>query len=115
MSKIKQMKTIRYFAACLLLLTGVLHFLPIIKTPSDPNAVPMLIFGIIYFAIGVLLFLKIKYADLLGFIFPIIGLVIGFFVVGIKNWDAMLAFLFTIDAVVVICCVLLLLNKKNRQ
>ena len=107
------MKIIRYSAVCLLLLTGVLHIIPIIKTPSDPNAVPMLIFGIVYFTIGILLLLKVKYSDLLGVIFPIIGLGTGFFVVGLKNWDAMLTFLFAIDAVVVICCVLLLLNRKK--
>ena len=107
------MKIIRYFAVCLLLLTGALHIIPIIKTPSDPNAVPMLIFGIVYFTVGILLLLKVKYSDLLGVIFPIIGLGTGFFVVGLKNWDAMLTFLFAIDAVVVICCVLLLLNRKK--
>ena len=107
------MKTIRYLAASLLLLTGVLHILPIIKTPSGPNVVPMMVFGIIYFAIGVLLIMKIRFASLLGLIFPLIGLGIGFFVVGLKNWDTMLSFLFGIDAVVIICCLLLLLNKNK--
>ncbi len=107
------MKAIRYFAACLLLLTGVLHIIPIIKTPADTNALPMLFFGIIYFAIGVLLFIKMKYSDILGVILPIIGLGVGFFVVGIKNWTAMLTFLFAIDAVVVICCILLIMNRKK--
>ena len=57
------MKTIRYLAACLLLLTGVLHFLPIIKTPSDPNSIATLVGGFIYFTIGVLLIMKIKFAS----------------------------------------------------
>jgi uncharacterized membrane protein HdeD (DUF308 family) len=107
------MKTIRYLAACLLLLTGVLHILPIIKTPSDPNSIPMLAFGIIYFTIGVLLIMKIKFDSLLGIIFPLIGLGIGFFVVGFKNWDAMLSFMFVIDAIVIIGCSILLLNKNK--
>jgi len=108
------MKTIHYLAACLLLLTGILHFLPVIKTPSDPNAIPMLVFGIVYFTIGVLLIMKIRFATLLGLIFPLIGLGTGFFVVGFKNWDSMLSFLFAIDAVVIICCLFLLLNKKMK-
>lgn len=107
------MKTIRYLSACLLLLTGVLHILPIIKTPSDPNSIPMLVFGIIYFTIGVLLIMKIKFDSLLGIIFPLIGLGTGFFVVGFKNWDAMLSFMFVIDAVVIIGCSILLLNKNK--
>jgi uncharacterized membrane protein HdeD (DUF308 family) len=107
------MKTIRYLAAGLLLLTGVLHILPIFKTPSEPNSIPMLAFGIIYFTIGVLLIMKIKFDSLLGVIFPLIGLGIGFFVVGIKNWNAMLTFMFVIDAVIVICCLILLLRKNK--
>ncbi len=108
------MKPIRYLAAGLLLLTGVLHILPIFKTPSDTNSIPMLVFGIIYFSIGVLLIMKIKYDSLLGIIFPLIGLGTGFFVVGIKNWNTMLAFMFVIDAVVMICCLILLLNKNKN-
>jgi uncharacterized membrane protein HdeD (DUF308 family) len=107
------MKTIRYLAAGLLLLTGILHILPIIKTPSDPNSMPMLVFGIVYFAIGVLLIMKIRFDSLLGVIFPLIGLGTGFFVVGIKNWNTMLTLLFIIDAVVVICCLLLLMSKNK--
>ena len=107
------MKTIRLLAACLLLFTGVLHIIPMIKTPSDPNALPMLVFGIVYFAVGVLLFLKIKYSAYLGILFPLVGLAVGFFVVGIKNWTAMLTFMFAIDLVVVICCILLFPNRKK--
>jgi len=107
------MKTIRLLAAGLLLLTGVLHILPIFKTPSDPNSIPMLVFGIAYFAVGVMLIMKIKFDSLLGVVIPLIGLGVGFFVVGIKNWTAMLTFLFAIDAVVIICCLILLLNKNK--
>ena len=113
MKTINQLKAIRYLAAGLLLLTGVLHILPIIKTPSDPNSLPMLVFGIIYFAIGVLLLMKIRFSSLLGVIFPLVGLGTGFFVVGIKNWDTMLSFMFVIDAVILVCCLILLLNKNK--
>jgi hypothetical protein len=84
------------------------------KTPSDPNSIPMLIFGIAYFTIGILLIMKIRFDSLLGVIFPLIGLGTGFFVVGIKNWNTMLTFMFVIDAVVVICC-LILLMKNNKS
>ncbi len=107
------MKTIRYLAACLLLLTGILHVPPIITNPSDSNALPMLVFGIVYFIIGVLLYLDIKYSKYLGLIFPLLGLATGFGVVGINNWTAMLTFLFAIDAVVAICCVLLILKRAK--
>ena len=105
------MKKTRYLAASLLLLSGILHAIPIFTTPSDPNALPMLVFGIIYFTIGVLLLLDLRFSPYLG-IFPLIGLGIGFFVVGIRNWTAMLTFLFAIDVIVIICCILLILNRK---
>jgi uncharacterized membrane protein HdeD (DUF308 family) len=107
------MKTIRYFAALLLLVTGVMHLLPMFKVPRDPNALPMLAFGIAYFATGVLLILNKKFSQVLGIVFPLIGLGIGFFVVGLKNWNTMLTIMFIIDAVVVICCILLLLNRNK--
>jgi hypothetical protein len=107
------MKTIRFLAVCLLLFTGVLHIVPIIRDSSDPNALPMLIFGILYFTIGVLLFMEIKYSAYLGILFPLAGLAIGFFIVGISNWTAMLTFMFVIDLVAIICCILLITSRKK--
>jgi uncharacterized membrane protein HdeD (DUF308 family) len=107
------MKPIRYFAAALLLLTGVLHILPMFKTPSDPNSLPMLGFGIVYFTIGVLLILKVRYDSLLGIIFPVIGLLTGFVVIGLKSWNTMLTLMFAIDAVVAVCCLIMFLNKDK--
>jgi len=109
------MKTIRYLAALLLVITGVLHVLPMFKEIRDPNAVPMLGFGIVYFIIGVLLFMDKKFARILGIVFPLIGLGVGFGVVGLKNWDAMLSIMFIIDAVVVIGCLILLLDKNKAR
>jgi uncharacterized membrane protein HdeD (DUF308 family) len=109
------MKTIRYFAALLMLITGVLHILPMFGEPRDPNALPMLAFGIAYFIIGILLILKIRFSEVLGIVVPLVGLGTGFFVVGLKNWDTMLSILFIIDAIVVICCIVLLLNKNKNK
>jgi hypothetical protein len=107
------MKTIRYLAALLMVITGILHVLPIFKEVKDPNALPMLGFGIVYFGIGVLLFMDKKIGQILGIIFPLIGLGIGFGGIGIKNWDTMLTIMFIIDAIVVICCLILLLNRNK--
>jgi hypothetical protein len=107
------MKTIRLIAACLLIFTGVLHIIPIIRNDGDPNAVPMLVFGIAYFLVGVLLYLKIKFSEYLGIVFPLAGLAVGFFVVGLNKWTAMLTFLFAIDFIVLACCIAILLNKNK--
>ena len=109
------MKTIRYLAAFLLLLTGVLHVSLTIRNPSDPAALPVLVFGIIYLAVGLLLFLGIKFAKYLGLVFPLIGLVAGFGILGISNWTAMHTLLFAIDALVAICCVSLILKRGNTK
>ena len=109
------MKTIRYLTAFLLLITGVLHVLPMFSAQHDPNALPMLIFGIVFFAVGVLLLLDIKYSKVLGVICPLVGLGTGFFVVGFKNWDTMLSIMFIIDAIVAICCIYMLLYKNKDK
>ena len=106
------MKAIRSLAAGLLLLTGVLHIYLAFKAPSDPNFVPALAFGIVYFTLGVFLTLKKRFAVWLGLIIPIIPLALSPFMVDLKNLDAWTIILLGIDVVVVICY-LILLMKKN--
>jgi hypothetical protein len=96
-----------------MVITGILHVIPIFKDLEDPNALPMLAFGIGYLAIGVLLFLNKRIGKIIGIILPLIGLGIGFIKIGIENWDTMLSVMFLIDAIVIISCIILLL-KKNR-
>jgi uncharacterized membrane protein HdeD (DUF308 family) len=107
------MKTIRYLAGLLMLLTGVMHLLPMFKEPKDPNALPMLAFAIAYLATGIFLVLNKNFARIMGIVFPLIGLAVGFLVVGLKNWDTMLTVMFLIDAVVVIFCIVLLMNRNK--
>lgn len=107
------MKTVRYLAAFLMLATGIMHILPMFTVPKDPNALPMLGFAIAYLTIGVLLILNKKIANVLGIVIPLIGLAIGFFKIGFENWDSMLTIMFIIDAVVIICCIVLMLNRNK--
>ena len=109
------MKQLRYLAASLMVITGILHVIPIFKGIEDPNALPMLAFGIGYLAIGVLLFLNKQIGKIIGIILPLIGLGIGFVKIGVENWDTMLSFMFLIDAIVVISCIILLLNKNRDK
>lgn len=107
------MKQLRYLAAGLMVLTGVLHVLPVFKGYEDPNALPMLAFGTGYLAIGVLLYLNKQIGKIAGIILPLLGLGIGFIKIGIENWDKMLFVMFLIDAIVVVVCIVLLI-KQNR-
>ena len=107
------MRAIRYLTALLLVLTGILHTVPLFKAINDPIAFPILGFGIVYFTIGVSLIRDKKYSGILGIVFPLIGLGIGFGVVGIKNWDTLFLIMFIIDAVVIISCLILTLNRDK--
>ncbi len=109
------MRQLRYLAASLMVITGILHVIPIFKGIEDPNALPMLAFGIGYLAIGVLLFLNKQIGKIIGIILPLIGLGIGFIKIGVENWDTMLSVMFLIDAIVVISCIILLLNKNRDK
>ncbi len=109
------MKTVRYFAAVLMLVTGVLHILPMFQTPRDANALPMLFFGMAFLLVGILLIINQKLGPILGILFPLLGLATGFFMVGVKNWTTMLTIMFIIDAVVLICCILLLMYKEKPK
>ncbi|MCX6277304.1 MAG: hypothetical protein NT004_04305 [Bacteroidetes bacterium] len=107
------MRTIRYFAALLLILTAVLHALPFFKVPQDSHALPMLAFGIVYFTIGILLIMNMKIASALGIIFPLIGIGAVFFVIGLPHVSTMLAILFAIGLLVVLCCAALFYQKTK--
>jgi hypothetical protein len=107
------MKNIRYVAAMLLLISGVLHIVLYSKTPHDPGILGALVFGIIYAAIGLLLFMPNTYAVYLGLIFPIVGLIAAFVKVGIHNFGYIMVLLLLIDIVVIICCAHLLINHTK--
>jgi uncharacterized membrane protein HdeD (DUF308 family) len=106
------MRTLRYIAALLLILDGALHAMSYLQAPQDPNALPMLVFGIIYFTAGILLFLDMKYSAVMGIVFPLTGLAAGVFVIGLNN-DKMLWAMFAIDVLVVICCCILYFRKTK--
>lgn len=106
------MKQLRHFAGGLLVLTAVLHFIPLFTDFSNPNTLPMLAFGVAYGSIGYFLLKNKAFAKFLGILVPTIGLGAGFLKIGFQNWDTLLTILFAIDALVIICCILLL-NKMR--
>lgn len=107
------MKNIRYVAAMLLIISGVLHIVLYFRTPHDPGIMGVLAFGIVYAAIGLLLFMPNRYALYLGLIFPIIGLIAGLVKIGIDNLGSMMILPLMIDIMVIICCGYLLINRTK--
>jgi hypothetical protein len=106
------MTSIRNLSAGFLFLLFVLNlYLGIIANP-DPGFIKYIVFGAVYFALGILLISKFRFAELLGFIIALAILFIYPLLVDFKNmnvWSS--GVLGGIDAIVVICCFILLLLK----
>jgi len=109
------MKTIRFFAALLLVFTGALHVVLYFKAPHDPGSIGMLAFGIIFGTTGLLLLTTRVYAVYLGLILPIIGMTTGIVKFGLKDLTYTMALLYLIDVVVILCCAYILLGKRKNS
>lgn len=107
------MKTIRYIAALLMLISGVWHIVWYIKTPVDPS-IEALVFGILYIITGLLLFTPKMIGIYLGLI-PLIPLIWAPFVVNLKSLDAKTTIILLIDLIVFVCCVYLLIKRKKTS
>jgi hypothetical protein len=105
------MKAIRYLAASMFLLTGVLHLYLAFNPPESFSFISMLIGGIIYSATGVLLLMKLKFARWLGLL-PIIALAMAPFMLDFQNLDWTFLWI-PIELVAVICCLILLIKKSE--
>ena len=109
------MRTIRFLAALLLVITGVMHIVLYFKAPNDPGALGMMAFGIIYGVSGLLLFTTKVYAVILGLVFPIIGMTAAIVKFGLKDLSYTMALLYLIDVIVITCCAYLLINRKKNS
>lgn len=108
------MKQIRIIAGILLLITGVLHVVLYLKDPDVPGSIGLVAFGIIYAAIGILLFNRKKYPLYLGLIIPLVGMTLSIIKFGIPELVSLLALFKLIGLIVIICCGYLLL-KRNKE
>jgi hypothetical protein len=107
------MNRIRYLAAGLLCLTGVIHVARLGFPPLDATFVTVVvIFGAAYLIIGGFLFLNHKTAYYFGAIVPLIGLCVG--PVILTNPPLLFAALLgTIEIVVVVSCFYLIKGKRS--
>ena len=71
------MKTTRYLAAGLLLLTATFHIAKIALTPFDLALIITVAFGVAYLIIGIFLFRDHRAAYSLGAAVPFVGLVLA--------------------------------------
>ena len=105
------MKTIRYIAALLMLVSGVWHIFLYIKSPAE-TGIAALAFGILYVVTGLLLFTPKMIGVYLGLI-PLVPLIMAPFMVDLKKLDLTTIIILLIDLVVFVCCVCLLLRRKK--
>jgi hypothetical protein len=109
----KNMNRIRFLAAGLLCLTGVIHVARLGMAQLDATFVTMaVIFGVAYLIIGGFLFRNKKIAYYFGAIVPLIGFCGGLAEV-LPNPTIWIAFLMAIDAVIVISCFYLIKGKRS--
>jgi len=106
------MIAIRYLSAGLLLLLCVLNLYLGIITKPNPGFVMYIVFGVVYFTLIVLLISKIRFALWLGMIIPLALLFIYPLMVDFKNLNPLsYGIMGAIDAIVLICCFILVLLK----
>jgi uncharacterized membrane protein HdeD (DUF308 family) len=109
------MKTIRFLAGLLLLVSGILHIIVYFQAPDNPGSIGILGFGIIYCLTGLLLFNKKKYPIYLGIFVPLIGMTLSLIKFGVPELISMSALFKLLEIIAVGCCCYLLINKKNNS
>jgi hypothetical protein len=106
-------KTIRFLASLFLLLTGIIHIFMGFGVTDNWEKGILSLFGVLYIIAGVLLLLDEETGYWFGLFFPLAGLGLGIFGIGISHWTVLLTALFAVDAIVVILCLVLLRWKHD--
>ena len=110
------MNRIRYLAASLLCLTGLLHVARLGMAGADAAFVrTTVVFGVIYLAVGGSLFRDHRAAYYLGAAVPLVGLLAGLHggltgLVGFSPWMALLG---ALDVAIVLGCVHLIRARQR--
>jgi hypothetical protein len=107
------MKQIRSIAALLLLIDGILHSVSYATTPANSGSIGTLLFGILYIGTGLILLGKKQYPLYLGILLPIVGMTLSFIKFGLPEFFSLSALFKLIGVIVVICCVSVLVHKKQ--
>jgi hypothetical protein len=107
------MKTIRQIAGLLLLLNGVLHIVEYIIASKNPGNIGILVFGVIYFITGLLLFNKKIFSVYLGLILPIIGMTMSIIKFGVPELISLSALFKLLGLIVIFCCGFILVTQKK--
>jgi hypothetical protein len=105
------MKTIRYIAALLMLISAVWHIVHYFSISGSHGLLPLLL-GILYLIIGLLLLTPKMIGVYLGLI-PLVPVIMTLFAANVKNLGVATIIFMIIDLLVVICCAYLFIAKKK--
>jgi hypothetical protein len=105
------MERARTVASALLLFTGVAHLVKYFAS-SGADGAGMAVFGVIYFALGLLLRRPGTWPLWLAAVLPAVGGLGGSGLLA-ERFDPVLALFVAIDVAVVVCCVWLLLARRR--
>jgi hypothetical protein len=106
------MKTLRQIAGVILLISGILHAFVYLCSPGN-TTIGLLVFGVLYFVVGLLLFGKGKNPLYLGIIVPLTGMTLSLIKMGIPeiiSWSALFKLL---SVSTIVCCCIVLLKKAR--
>jgi hypothetical protein len=107
----KQKKHLRQLAATLLCAAGIMYLLPVFADPGHGIAVPLFLLGVMSLIISGMLVFDARKAPVLGIVIPLMGILTGFLAIGAQHWDVLMTVMFTINAVVVFLCVMLVSGR----
>lgn len=106
------MNRIRYLAAGLLCLTGVIHVAQLVVAKLDASTIITVLFGVAYLVISFFLFRGNRTSYYLGAVVPDIGLLLT--IAGMFMNSTFLAAVFiAIDVIVVLGCVYLVVSSRS--
>jgi hypothetical protein len=104
-------KGIRLLAASLVMLGGIIHLAAIAVTTGAQMAI-MAIFGVLYVAIAVGLFLGKRLFSYLGVVIPLVGTFVGGYAY-VMTQEVTVLPLIAIDIAVILSCCYLILHKTS--
>ena len=105
------MKVLRYLAAILLIIAGLVHFYIATNPPPEFKPAIMVIFGLLYVVTGVLILMKKRIGLFLGLI-PIVPIAMTPMMIDFQNLDWTFA-MFPVELIAVICCLILIFKKEK--
>ena len=104
---------IRFLAAILIVLNGVIHLALTAFSATIEEVAVMALFGLLYVVIGIGLFLGRRLFSYLGVVLPLIGVCIGTYTYLTTKPETITLLLIAVDITVILCCLYLIFRRTS--